>query len=87
VSEDPTFNERIDALVPIFAALTRALRDAKLPDLVRRRAFAAVEAMGRDVGTPAFATQLAALSVLLELHPELGPVVEKYLPQFARLLH
>jgi hypothetical protein len=80
-------NDPLAALAPTFAALSRALRDAALPEPVRQQAFDVLMAMGGEVLTPAFPARYAAMRRLLEQHPELAPVVTPHLSGLAHLLH
>jgi hypothetical protein len=78
---------QLSALAPTFAALSRALRDASLPEPVRQEAFDAVVAMSGDVLTAAFPARYATMTRLIEQHPELQPVVMPHLSRLAHLLH
>jgi hypothetical protein len=82
MADDP-----LAALAPTFAALSRAVRDAALPEPVRQQAFDALMAMSGEVLTPAFPARYAAMSRLVELHPELRPAVAPHLARLAHLLH
>jgi hypothetical protein len=80
-------DDALAALAPTFAALSRAVRDADLPEPLRIQAFDVLMAMSGEVLTPAFPARYAAMSRLLEQHPELAPVVTPHLAGLAHLLH
>jgi hypothetical protein len=80
-------DDPLAALAPTFAAISRALRDAALPEHVRNEAFDALMAMSGEVLTAGFPARYAAMSRLVEMHPELAPVVTPHLARLAHLLH
>jgi hypothetical protein len=80
-------DSELSALAPTFAALARALRDAAVPEAVRRRAFDAVMALSADVLTAAFPIRYAAMTDLVAEHPQLQPVLMPHLSRLAHLLH
>ena len=77
----------LDDIVPTFAALTRAVRDASLPEPVKLKALEVLELMGRDIGTPMYGEQYTHMSLLAQIHPELAAIVAPYMPRLAALLH
>ncbi len=62
--------------VALFVALTRAVRDALVPDEVRKRAFDIIDRMARTVGLSGFELELKALIACVHAEPSLGSTLE-----------
>lgn len=64
--------------VALFVALTRAVREAGVPDDVRIRAYDIIDRMARSVGLPSFRSELDALVALASLHDRIHSALQPF---------